>query len=95
MPDPKLLKIGDQVRFVSIPTEWSEPGYVVPRCDMLFIKRMIERTFPSRVREIDYLGYPWIRAILRHRGKTTYHYWMIAESTGWRQVNRRLSRQAR
>jgi hypothetical protein len=43
MPDPKSLKVGDRVRFVSIPTEWSAPGYVVPREDMTFMKRMIKR----------------------------------------------------
>jgi hypothetical protein len=90
MPDPKLLKVGDRVRFVSIPTEWGAPGYVVPRDDMTFMKKMLKRTHPSRVHEIDYLGYPWIRAITRHRGKAVHHFWMIAESTGWRQVNHRL-----
>jgi hypothetical protein len=89
MPNPKLLKVGDRVRFVSIPTEWSAPGYVVPRNDMAFMKTMIKRTWSSRVYEIDYLGYPWIRAMTRHRGKRAHHFWMIAESSGWRRVNGR------
>jgi len=90
MPDPKLLKVGDLVRFVSIPTEWAAAGYVVPREDMTFMKRMIQRTRPSRVYQLDYLGYPWIRAVMRHGKKTIHHYWMISDSTGWRKVSRRV-----
>jgi hypothetical protein len=93
MPDPKLLKVGDRVRFVSIPTEWSAPGYDVPREDMTFMKRMIKRTRPSRVYQLDYLGYPWIRAVMRHGKKTVYHFWMISDSTGWRKVSRRVQHQ--
>jgi hypothetical protein len=89
MLDPKSLKVGDQVRFVSIPDEWSAPAYVVPREDLTFYKKMIERRWPSRVYQLDYLGYPWIRAITHARGNAVYHSWMIAESTGWRRVNRR------
>src|ERR1700677_4261351 len=63
MPDPKSLKVGDRIRFISIPAEWSAPSYVVPREDMIFMKRMIKRPWPSRVYQLDYLGYTWIRFI--------------------------------
>src|SRR5580704_11884257 len=89
MPDPKSLKVGDRVRFVSIPPEWSAPGYVVPREDMIFMKRMIKRSWPSRVYERDYLGYPWIRAVMRHGKKKVFHFWMIADIDGWRKVDSR------
>ena len=32
MPDPKSLRVGDRVRFVSLPEEWDDPGYVVRPC---------------------------------------------------------------
>jgi hypothetical protein len=56
MPDPKSLKVGDRVRFVSIPTEWSQPGFTVQRCVRSFMKKMIRRAWPSRVSEIDEYG---------------------------------------
>jgi hypothetical protein len=89
MPDPKSLKVGDLVRFVSIPTEWSTPGYTIHRDSVLFMKKMIKRGRSSRVREIDEYGQPWIHARIRERGSIHYHSWAIFESTGWRRVNRR------
>ncbi len=90
MPDPKTLQVGDRVRFVSIPTEWSQPGFTVHAFDRSFMKKMIQRTWPSRVYEIDEYGQPWISARIRENGKLCHHIWAIFESTGWRRVNRRV-----
>jgi len=89
MPDPRSLKVGDRVRFVSLPEEWSHPEFHVPREDLIFMNSMIQRTWPSRVSEIDEFGYPWIRARMRTRGKVHHHRWMISEATGWRRVEHR------
>ena len=89
MPDPKSLKVGDRVRFVSTPTAWFAPNRVVPREDTDFMKRMIKRTWPSRVYKIDYLGYPWIRANMWHGKKPVFHFWMITDIDGWRKVDSR------
>lgn len=89
MPDPLLLKVDDRVRFVSIPEEWSQPGYQIQRYSVQFMKKLIRRTWPSRVKELDDSGYPWIEARIRERGRLVYHSWLITESTGWRQVHRR------
>lgn len=85
MPNPGSLKIGDYVRFVALPDEWSSPGYVVPAYTLAFMKVMIGRRWASRVYEVDELG-PWIMARVRQRGKLRYHCWLISESTGWRVV---------
>jgi hypothetical protein len=91
MPDPKSLKVGDRVRFVAIPAEWSQPGFAVHAFDRSFMKQMIRRTWPSRVYEIDEYGQPWISARIREKdGKLHFHSWAIFESTGWRLVNRRV-----
>ncbi len=91
MPDPKLLKVGDRVRFVAIPTEWSQPGYTLPPCDRSFLKKMIRRTWPPARSEIDEYGQPWISARIREKdGKLPFHSWAIFESTGWRLANRRV-----
>jgi hypothetical protein len=34
-------------------------------------------------------GDPWIAAIIGETGKYHRHTWMMAESTGWRQLKRR------
>jgi hypothetical protein len=91
MPDPKSLKVGDRVRFVAIPTEWSQPDFTVQPCDRSFMKKMICRTWPSRIDKIDEYGQPWISARIREKdGKFHFHSWAIFESTGWRLVNRRV-----
>ena len=89
MPNPEKLSIGDRVRFVSLPEEWSQPGYSIQRESITFMKRMIRRKFPSRVAMIDEYGTPWIFARLLERGKMHFHSWAITESTGWRYVKPR------
>jgi hypothetical protein len=95
MPDPKRLKVGDLVRFVRLPDEWSQKGFTVSHDDVAFMKKMIKRSWPSRVFMIDEYGRPWISARIHGRGKYQYHSWMIAESTGWRQVKVRRKRGVR
>lgn len=89
VPDPRCLEVGDLVRFVSLPDEWSVKDFSVSQNDIAFMKRMIKRSWPSRVFVIDEYGDPWISARILWRGKYQYHTWKIAESTGWRQVRRR------
>ncbi len=89
MPDPRDLKPGDLVRFVALPDEWDRPGYTLHRDSLAFMKRMIRRTFPSRVCEIDEYGTAWIAARIRRKARVEYHSWAIIESTGWRHVRRR------
>jgi hypothetical protein len=89
VPDPKCLKVGDLVRFMALPDEWSRPGYTVHLESVAFMRAMIRRAWPSRVVEIDEYGQPWIHARLRVRGRLHYHSWGIMESTGWSLVRRR------
>lgn len=90
MPEPQSLKVGDLVRFVTLPEEWSRPGYTIHAESISFMKDMIRRSWPSRVWMIDEYGQPWIQARIRKRTRTHYHSWAIMESTGWRLVNRRV-----
>ncbi len=89
MPDPSQLKVGDLVRFTALPEEWSGSGATVLKESLEFMKVMIRRRWPSRVYEIDEYGTPWIAARIRRRGRRHYHSWGLAESTGWRWVQRR------
>ena len=89
MPDPKKLKVGDKVKFVSLPDEWRHPQAMVLKESVAFMKVMISRNWPSRVYKIDEYGVPWIKARLRRRGKPEHHWWAIVEKTGWRLVRKR------
>lgn len=73
MPDPKKLKVGDRVRFISLPEEWSRPGIGTPRDCVVFMKAMIWRRCSSRIYEIDKDGYPWIAARMLRRGRWERH----------------------
>ncbi len=89
MPDPKSLRIGDLVRFVSLPEEWADPRWSVPAESLALMKKMIQRTWPSRVYEVDQQGQPWIRARIRVGKLYHDHTWAITEQSGLRRVNRR------
>jgi len=89
VPDPKTLRVGDLVRFVSIPEEWSQPGYRILPESVEFMERMIQRAWPSRVYEIDEFGHPWIAAKFKDEDNNLSHHWAIMESIGWRRVRRR------
>lgn len=91
MPNPEMLKIGDRVRFTSLPDEWNQPECGVHRDSIGFMKQMIRRTWPARVSKIDEFGTPWIKAITIERGKRHYHSWAITEHSGWRKVVPRRS----
>ena len=89
MPDPKKLRIGDRVRFVSLPDEWQDPQYRVLPEDVEFMESMVARSWPSRVCEVDEFGTPWIAARICKDGEIEYHTWGILEQSGWRDVKRR------
>ena len=89
MPDPKQLKVGDRVRFVSLPDEWRDPQSTVLPESVEFMESMISRTWPSRVYEIDEFGTPWIAARIWKNGRLEHHTWGIFEQSGWRIVRRR------
>lgn len=90
MPDPRSLRVGDLVRFVAFPEEWSRKGWTAPSASVSLMRRLIRRTSPSRIAEIDGAGLPCVHVRIRQRSRTTHHSWLIAETTGWRRVRRRV-----
>ncbi len=92
MPNPKQLKVGDSVRFISFPDEWNDKKCSVPRESRAFMQQMIQRNYPSRIARIDESGYPEIEVRMKQRGRIHYHSWLITESTGWRMVRHRGAR---
>lgn len=86
MPEPKSLRVGDKVRFVSLSEEWSHPGYSISLQDVAFMRKLIKRPWPSRVCQIDEYGSPWISVKIKVKGVYEQHSWAIFERTGWRHV---------
>lgn len=95
MPSPDTLKVGDRVRFIALPDEWSEPSYGIHPDSISFMKRMLKRATPVRVTMIDEFGTPWIDAVTIERGKRHSHSWAITEETGWRKIVPRKRRKAK
>jgi hypothetical protein len=86
MPNPKMLRVGDRVRFITLPDEWLDPVFKVPPDSVDFMKVMISRSWPSRVYKVDEFGIPWIAARIRRNGRVEHHTWGICEESGWRTV---------
>ncbi len=86
MPNPKDLKLGDKVRFISRPDEWAQPGYRIDSDDIVFMDRLIARGYPARICRIDEYGNPWIRVRLKSDSGYEHHTWSITESSGWMKV---------
>jgi hypothetical protein len=94
MPSPRSLKVGDRVRFVSLPEEWSQPGYRIHSSSVRFMKALIRRGRSCRVARVKHGG-PWIDARFRQKnGSIERHMWMITEKTGWERVGERAGRKA-
>jgi hypothetical protein len=79
--DPKLwrrLKIGDRVRIVHVPSDFTRPGYGIHRDTLRAYRRLIERGRPLRVYKIDDWDLPWVQFRFRRKdGRIEYHYLAI------------------
>lgn len=93
MPNPADLEVGDRIRFVAQPDEWSAPGYVVQSESVELLRTLVARRHSSRIARIDERGTPWIEVRTRDEGgRTHWHAWSITERTGWMRVVPRGSR---
>ena len=90
--DWRRLRVGDRIRFVSMPTEFSRPGYFVHPETLRVYRRLIERRRPVRVAFLDDWDdskAPWIRCQFRRKdGRIEYHSLMINHD-GWVRVKSR------
>jgi len=87
--DWKKLRVGDRVRFVSMPTEFSRPGYYVHRDTLRVYRRLIQRRRAVRVVYLDDWKLPWIRCQFRCKdGRIEYHSLAINHD-GWDRVRPR------
>jgi hypothetical protein len=92
MLNPKNIKINDKIKFISIPEEWSTKNYNIFPEDRTFMKKLIKRSLPCRISEIDKYGNPCVHVKFKNKNKYEYHSWVITEKTGWRKVVPRKNR---
>ena len=83
MPNPKNLRVGDRIKYVCRPREWSNINFRVCEDDKIFLDELIKRGYWQRVYEIDEYGYPWIYIRLSIKNKVEIHTWAIFEESGW------------
>ena len=86
------LRVGDRIRFVSMPTEFSQPGYFVHKDTLRVYRRLIARRRSVRVAFLGDWGdwkVPWIRCRFRRKdGRIEYHALAINHD-GWVRVRSR------
>lgn len=83
------LRVGDRIRIVRMPSEFDDPSFLLPRCDHIAYRRLVERHRPLRVCRVDADGLPWVDFRFRlDDGRWAYH-WMAFNHDGWVRVRRR------
>jgi hypothetical protein len=89
----RKLRVGDHVRFVGLPMDFSKPGYYVHRDTLRVYRLLIERRRPARVAFLRDWGdwkVPWIRCRFRGKdGRIEYHSLAIDHDDGWVRVKHR------
>jgi hypothetical protein len=83
------LKVGDRIRIVRLPTDWTRPGYYVHRDTRSAYKKLIARRRPVRVCEIDAWGLPFVRFRFRRKDSTWEHHWLAVNDDSWVRVKHR------
>lgn len=87
--DWRKLQVGDRVRFVRLPTEFSQPGYFVHKDTLRLYKRLIARRRSTQVAYLD----DWQRPVICYRfigksGRMEYHS-LIIDDDSWVRVKPR------
>jgi hypothetical protein len=87
--DWRKLRVNDRIRFVHMPTEFSQPGYCVHRDTLRVYRRLIDRGRSVRVFMIDEWALPWVQFRFRRKdGRIEYHSLAINHD-GWVRVRTR------
>ena len=83
MPDPKSLKVGDKIRFISIPLEWNESGFQVLPESKEFMNDLIKQNAVVVKIRIDEYCNPWFEVDICSGKSNGENSWAVFESSGW------------
>lgn len=78
----KTLRVGDRIRFLDMPSEFSKPGYHVAQETKTVYQKIIESRRTVRVFQIDEHGAPWVSRGFRERDGMHRHTLRI-DHDGW------------
>ena len=84
MPNPHRLRVGDQVQFTRIPSEWDAGNFFIQAEDRLFMDQVVAKGRWYKVYEIDEYNHAWVSILIYINKRREHHTWAITESTGWR-----------
>ena len=83
------LRVGDRVRVVRLPLFQGIRGAgLLPETRRLY-RKLITRSRPSRVFQIDEYGVPWIYCKFRRKSGKWEMHWLAINDDSWVHVNRR------
>ncbi len=83
------LKVGDQVRLVHMPSEFSRPDCFIHRDTLRAYRRVIARVWPQRIFKIDAWGTPWISVRFRMKNGQCESHELAVNHDGLVQVGAR------
>jgi len=85
----RKLKVGNRIRIVRMPSEFSRPGYSVAGFTKKLYRDLIARGRSLRIAEIDTDGRPWVSCRFRLKdGRWDYHY-LAVDDDSWVRVRHR------
>ena len=83
------LRVGDRIRIVRMPSDFSQPGFYASRGTRRLYKRLIARRSPLRICEIDEWDLPWIRCRFRRNYDSWEHHSLAIIDDSWVRVKSR------
>ena len=84
--DWRNLRVGDRIRIVRMPSDFSKPGYYVHPSTRRLYKKLIARRRSVRVYEIDEYGGPWISCRFRDRNGDWEYHALCVDDDSWVRV---------
>jgi hypothetical protein len=89
------LQVGDRVRIVQLPSDWSRPDWRVDASTRRLYRWLIERRRSVRVSRLDEYGQPWIWCRSRQSGGRWIHHALALADDSWVRVKPRSVKRER
>jgi hypothetical protein len=83
MPDPKLLKVGDKIKYLSVPSEWGNPDLKVYPESREFMDDLINQGSIVVINRIDEYSNAWFDVVIFNGKSQGENTWAVFEMSGW------------
>jgi hypothetical protein len=88
------LSVGDRVRIVRMPDEFSQEGYFVHEEERLAYEFLIRERRVLKVKRIDEWGHPWVEFRCRSADGVMVYHELALNHSGLRRVQNRTGRRS-